>query len=100
MSSSDYAETDMISENDATETRSRTEVELWDHITALLAAPTHRRVMAALPPELSRPELRATIPLTQEELARRLGLTQPRVSRIERHPDPHARFDKGDFRVT
>ena len=83
----------------------------------MLAARTHRRVAAALPPELSRPDLRATLQLTQEDVARRLGITQARISKIERHRNPHfellrtyiegldgrlhllARFDKRDFRI-
>ena len=107
----------MISEIDDSETLSPQDLELSGRITALLAARTHRRVAAALPPELSRAELRATVPFTQEEVAQRLDLTQARVSRIERHPNPHlgllrtyveglggrlhllARFDKGDFRI-
>jgi DNA-binding XRE family transcriptional regulator len=125
MSFLDYAKMDIIPEIDdsetrphgESETRSQTEIELWGRITSLLAARTHRRVVAALPPELSRAELRATVALAQHELAQRLGLTQARVSRIERHPNPHvsllstyihglggrlhllARFDKGDFRI-
>lgn len=111
MSIQDYAETDMISKTDPSET------ELQQEIATLLASRTHRRVVAALPPEISRSELRAAVPLTQDELAQRLGLTQARVSRIECHPNPHvgllstyidglggrlhllARFEKGDFRI-
>jgi hypothetical protein len=117
MSPLDYAETDMISETRDLETISPHDLELWGRIRALLAARTHRRVAAALPPELGRAELRATVPLTQSEVAQRLRLTQARVSRIERHPNPPlcllrtyieglgarlyliARFEQGDFRI-
>ncbi len=104
-------------DSETTSPQSPQDLELSGHITALLAARTHRRVAAALPPELGRARLRDTVCLTQEEVAERLGVTQARVSRIERHPNPHlgllrtyieglggtlhllARFDKGDFRV-
>jgi len=112
-----YVKMDIISEIEDQEDRSPPDAELWRHIREMLAARTHRRVVAALPPLLGRADLRATFQITQWELAERLGLTQARVSRIERHPNPHiallrsyieglggtlhllARFDKGDFRV-
>lgn len=120
MSELDYPDTDIIPEGEPSETGKPTDadLELWQTIRARFAARRHRSVVAELPRELTRHQLRGAMQLTQHQLAQRLGLTQARVSRIERHPDPHlgllrtyieglggrlhllARFDKDDFRVT
>jgi len=97
--------------------RTHEDLELWDTIRVRLAARRHRGVVAELPPESTRHQLRSALQLTQHQLAQRVGLTQARISRIERHPNPHfdllrvyagalggtlhllVRFKKEDFRL-
>jgi DNA-binding XRE family transcriptional regulator len=119
MSEWDYSDTDIFSEGDPSERGKPTDqdVELWETIRVRLAARRHCGVVAELPRELTRHQLRSAMQLTQHQLAQRLGLTQARVSRIERHPNPQldllrvyvralggtlhllVRFEKEDFRL-
>lgn len=119
MSKLDYSDTDIFPEGDPPERGKPTQenLALWETIRVRLAARRHRCVVAELPPELTRHQLRSARQLTQLQLAQDLGVTQARISRIERHPNPHidllrgytralggtlyllVRFEKEDFRL-
>jgi hypothetical protein len=119
MSETDYSDFDIIPEYDPEENREiqREDLDLQEALQIKLAALRHRRVVGTLPPEVTRHQLRSAMLLTQVQVAQRLEVTQVRVSRIERHPNPRlgllqayvralggslylvARFEKVDYRL-
>ena len=64
----------------------------WAGIRLGLQAHRNFRVVRDLPPEVTQRELRKSCNRSQEDLARQLGVTQARVSRIERCHNPRLRL--------
>jgi len=62
--------------------------KLWVSLRKGLRESRYRRIVEQLPPQRSRAELRKSCRCSQEQLARILSVTQARISRIERCPNP------------